>query len=96
MSSKPFTVTRAEARDLKRRSEEMDRKGGGIPHEVVRARWLNKLGRELREMIRTYDGTAREAKKVLQALLIAEQEGVPDLAEIRRTLAVKMSRKRAA
>ena len=47
-------------------------------------------------MVRDYDGTAREAKKLLECILIAEEEGVPDVAEIRRALAVKLGRKRAA
>ncbi len=94
--SKAFTVTRAEARELKRRSEEMERRGGGIPYAVVRAKWLAKLGRELREMVRQYDGSARGAKKLLECILIAEEEGVPDVAEIRRELAAKLGRKRAA
>ena len=94
--SKPFTLSKAEARELRRRSEEMDRRGGGIPFAVVHAKWLAKMGRELREMVRAYDGSAREAKKLLECILIAEEEGVRDVAEIRHELAVKLGRKRAA
>ena len=94
--SKYFTVSKAEARELKRRSEEMDRRGGGIPLAVVEAKWLAKLGRELRQMVRAYDGSAREAKKLLECILIAEEEGLPDVADIRRELAQKLGRKRAA
>ena len=94
--SKYFTISKAEARELKRRAEEMDRRGGGIPFAVFRAKWLVKLGRELREMVREYDGTARSAKKLLECILIAEEEGVADVAEIRHALAVKLGRKRAA
>jgi hypothetical protein len=94
--TKPFTVTRAEARELKRRSRDMDVRGGGISHAVVHAKWLAKLGRELREMVRTYDGSGREAKKLLEALLIAEQEGVPNVSAIRHELALKMEKRRAA
>jgi hypothetical protein len=94
--TKRVTMSRAEAREIKRRSDVMERKGGGIPHEIVHARWLAKLGRELREMVRTYDGSAREAKKLLEAVLIAEEEGLPDVAEIRHDLATKLGRKRAA
>jgi hypothetical protein len=96
MASRYFTVSKAEARELKRRSEEWDRRGWGIPLAVVEARWLAKLGRELRQMVRAYDGSAREAKKLLECILIAEQEGLPDVAEIRRELAAKLGRKRAA
>jgi hypothetical protein len=94
--SKYSTLSKAEARELKRRSEEWDRRGGGIPFAVVHTRWLAKMGRELRQMVRQYDGSAREAKKLLECILIAEEEGVPDVAEIRHELAVKLGRKRAA
>jgi hypothetical protein len=94
--SKYFTITKAEAREFKRRSEELDRRGGGIPFAVVEARWRAKLGRELRQMVRAYDGSAREAKKLLECILIAEEEGVLDVAEIRHELAAKLGRKRAA
>jgi hypothetical protein len=94
--SRRDTVSRTEARELKRRSDDLERRGGGIPHSLVRGRWLAKLGRELREMVRTYDGSGREAKKLLEAVLIAEQEGLPDVAEIRRELAAKLGRRRAA
>ena len=93
--SKPFTVSKAEARELRRRSEEMDRRGGGVPSPSSRE-WLAKLGRELRQMVRAYDGSAREAKKLLECILIAEEEGLPDVAEIRHELAVKLGRRRAA
>ena len=96
MASRYFTVSKAEALELKRRSEEWDRRGWGIPHAVVEARLLARLGRELRQMVREYDGSAREAKKLLEYILIAEEEGVPDVAEIRHTLALKLGRKRAA
>jgi len=96
---KPFTVSKAEARELKRRADELDRRGGGIPLAVVHAKWLAKLGRELRQMVRAYDGSAREAKKLLECILIAEEEGLPEVAEIRHELAGKvgkLGRKRAA
>ena len=94
--SKHFTLSKAEARELKRRSEEWDRRGWGIPLAVVHKKWLARLARELRQMVRAYDGSAREAKKLLECLLIAEEEGAPDVAEIRHELAMKLGRKRAA
>jgi len=94
--SKYFSISRAEARELKRRSDEADRRGGAIPFAIVRAKWLAKLGRELRQMVRAYDGSPREAKKLLECILIAEEEGLPDVAEIRHELALKLERKRAA
>jgi hypothetical protein len=96
MSPKVGSVTRDEARELKRRSEELDRRRG-IPHAVVRAKWVAKLGRELREMVRAYDGSARKARELLEAILVAEAEGVTGIDEIRRQLAAKVNRlKRAA
>ena len=62
----------------------------------MEARWLVKLGRELRQMVRAYDGSAREAKKLLECLLIAEEEGLPGVGEIRHELALKLERKRAS
>src|SRR5215831_19013488 len=96
MASRYFTISKAEALELKRRSDEWDRRGWGIPFEVVEARWLARMGRELRQMVRAYDGSAREAKKLLECILIAEEEGLPEVAEIRHELAAKLGRKRAA
>jgi hypothetical protein len=90
------TVTRTEARELKKRSEKLRRNGGGIPHEAVRQAWLVELERELRRMVRTYDGSARKARELLQALLIAEEEGVAAVAALRHQLAGRIVRKRAA
>ena len=59
----------------------------------MQARWLVKLGRELRQMVKAYDGSAREAKKLLECLLIAEEEGLPGVGEIRHELALKLERK---
>jgi hypothetical protein len=94
--SRPATVTRPEARELKRRSEKLRRQGGGVPHAVVRRQWLEEMERELRTMVRAYDGSARKARALLEALLIAEEEGVAAVAEIRHQLAGKMAKKRAA
>jgi hypothetical protein len=93
--SRPFTVTRAEARELKRRSERM-RREGGIPHEVVRKEWLAEMQRELRSMVRNYDGSARRGRELLEALIIAEEEGVRAVSEIRHELGEKIRRSRAA
>ena len=86
--SRPFTVTRAEARELKRRSERV-RREGGIPHEVVRREWLAEMERELRSMVRAYDGSARKGRELLEALIIAEEEGVRAVSEIRHELGEK-------
>ena len=93
--SRPFTVTSAEARELKRRSERM-RREGGIPHEVVRREWLAEMERELRSMVRNYDGSARRGRELLEALIIAEEEGVRAVSEIRHELGEKIRKRKAA
>ncbi len=93
--SRPFTVTRAEARELKRRSDKL-RREGGIPHETVRRKWLADMERELRAMVDAYDGSARKGRELLEALIIAEEEGVRTVAEIRHDLGDKIRRRKAA
>jgi hypothetical protein len=93
--SRPFTVTRAEARELKRRSDKV-RRDGGIPHEVVRREWLVEMERELRSMVRAYDGSARKGRELLEALIIAEEEGVGAVSEIRHELGEKIRKRKAA
>ena len=93
--SRPFTVTRAEARELKRRSQKV-RRGGGIPHAVVRREWLAEMERELRSMVRAYDGSARRGRELLEALIVAEEEGVRAVSEIRHELGEKIRKRKAA
>ena len=47
MSDKPFTLTRAEARELRRRSERV-RRTGGVPHAEVVAEMRRDMDRDLR------------------------------------------------
>lgn len=93
--SRPFTVTRPEARELKRRSERM-RREGGVPHEIVRREWLAEMERELRLMVRNCDDSARRGRELLEALIIAEEEGVRAVSEIRHELGEKIRRRKAA
>jgi len=95
MSRRPFTVTRAEARELKRRSDRI-RREGGIPHDVVRRKWLAEMERELRAMVNAYDGSARKGRELLEALIIAEEEGLKAVAEIRHDLGGRIRRRKAA
>lgn len=95
MKAKPFTVSPALARQLKRIGERMSREGG-IPHEVIVRRMREDMARELRRMVAAYDGSARKAKELLEAFLIAEAERVPGVAELRRALAEKLSKRIAA
>jgi hypothetical protein len=97
MSRKPFTVTQSEARELKRIDEKMSR-DGGIPHATVRKEWLAEMAVELRRLAKTFERTGRGAKDLLEALVVAETEGVDAsvLTEIRRELGEKVRRRRAA
>jgi len=97
MSNKPATVSRALARELKRIDEKMSREGG-IPHEVVRQEWLADMATELRKMVDAFERTGRGAKDLLEALVIAETEGVDAalLADIRRELGHRVKKRRVA
>ncbi|HXU80946.1 MAG TPA: hypothetical protein VN914_06085 [Polyangia bacterium] len=85
------------AKQLKRIDQSMSREGG-IPHQVVRDRWLADMAIELRKMARSYERTGRGAKELLEGLVIAEAEGLDPvlLASIRRGLADKARKRRAA
>lgn len=93
--SKPFTVTRAEARELKRRADKMDRQGG-VPFETVRKEWLEDMKVELQGMAKAYRRTGKGAKELLEALLIAEVEGAPGVTEIRHALGETVRKRKAA
>jgi hypothetical protein len=95
MSNKSFTVSPALARQLKRIADRMSREGG-IPDAVIHRDWLEDMARELKRMVAAYDGSPRKAKELLEAFLIAEAEGVRGVAELRRSLAGKLSRRKAA
>jgi hypothetical protein len=72
------------------------RREGGIPHDVVRREWLAEMERTLRSMVRSYDGSARQGRKLLEALIIAEEEGVRAVSAIRHELGEKIRRRKAA
>jgi len=95
MRIKPFRGSRALRRELERISERMDREGG-IPHAVIVQRCLDEMARELKKMVTAYDGSPRKAKELLEAFLICEADGVPGVAELRRSLAGKLTRRKAA
>lgn len=97
MSNKLTAVTRAQARELKRIADKISREGG-TPHAVVRQEWLADMAAELRKMVDTFERTGRGAKDLLEALVIAETEGVDAhlLAEIRRELGHRVKKRRVA
>ena len=47
-------------------------------------------------MVAAYDGSPRKAKELLEAFLIAEREGVRGVTELRRSLAGKLGKRKAA
>jgi hypothetical protein len=96
--SKPFTVTKAQARELKRIAERMARERGGVSLEVVRNKMLADMATELRRMARVYGRTGKGAKELLDALSLAEVEGVDPstLAAIRKELGERVRKRKAA
>jgi hypothetical protein len=90
----PPAATRTEARDLERHRGTLRRIGGGIPHAVVRRHWLAEMERDLGAMARDYQGDAQAARRLLEALLVAEEEGVAGLVRIRRELGARIRRRR--
>ena len=94
---KPWTVSLEEARELARRDAEA-RANGGIPHAEVVAEMLADMEVELGQMVANYDGSPARARELLEALVIAEEEGVPapTCAKIRHDLAVRIRTLHAA
>lgn len=88
---KPWTVTSEEARELARRDAETRAKGG-IPHSQVVAKMLADMARELDRMVATYDGSPARARELLEALVIAEEEGLAAVvcAKVRHDLAARI------
>ena len=94
---KPWTVSPEEARELAKRDVEARAKGG-IPHTEVVRKMLADMELELCRMVTAYDGSPARARVLLEALLLAEEEGVPasSCAKIRHDLAVRIRHLRAA
>ena len=81
--------TPEEGRELTKRLEQM-RAGGGVPHAVVHQEMLDDMERDLRQMVRDYDGTNGRAKELLEALVIARENGVKACDDIERELAHRL------
>jgi hypothetical protein len=90
-------VSRKEAKLLRKRSDEMDRKGGGLPLAEVERRMLADMIAELHRMARAYDGSPRRAKELLDAILTAQEEGISSevFAAIRREAAASLKQRAA-
>ena len=81
--------TPEEGRELSKRLAEM-RSGGGVPHAVVQREMLDDMERDLRQMVSNYDGSNGQAKELLEALVIARENGVKACDEIEHELAQRL------
>ena len=87
--------TAAEGRELARRLAEM-REKGGVPHAEVERETREDMEKDLRQMVRAYKGSPRQAKDLLEALVIARDYGVTACDEIERELAERLRKPSAA
>jgi hypothetical protein len=87
--SKPFTLTRAEALELRRRDERINRTGG-IPHAEVVAQMRRDMDRELRAMVRAYRHPGRKLTEIMECMAIARGEGI-DISEVWTSLLDKIA-----
>jgi|KBSMisStandDraft_5_1062788.scaffolds.fasta_scaffold533369_2 hypothetical protein len=87
--------TAAEGRELSRRLAKM-RETGGIPHAEVERETREDMEKDLRQMVRAYKGSPRQAKALLEALVIAREYGVTACDEIEGELAERLRKRRAA
>jgi hypothetical protein len=94
---KPWAISAEEARELARRDAET-RASGGIPHEDVVRKMIADMERDLCRMVAEYDGSPARSLELLEALAIAEEEGVPpsSCAKIRHEHAVRIRELHAA
>jgi hypothetical protein len=85
----PEEYSPEEGRELAGRLDEV-RATGGAPHATIRQEMLDDMERDLRRMVNEYDGTAGRAKELLEALVIARENGVKACDELEQELAVKL------
>lgn len=88
MSRRP-QYTPEEGRELSKRLEQM-RSTGGVAHAAVHQEMLDDMERDLRQMVRDYDGTDSRGRELLEALVIARESGVQACDEIEHELALKL------
>jgi len=72
------------------------RETGGVPHAEIVSETRKAMERDLRKMVSGYRGSARQAKELLEALVVAREYGVNACDEIERELAARLRRTRAA
>ena len=81
--------TAEHGRELARRLEQM-RATGGVSHDAVVRQMLDDMEHDLRQMVRDYVGSEAHAKELLEALVIARENGVAACDEIELELARRL------
>ncbi|HEY7375848.1 MAG TPA: hypothetical protein VIF57_27060 [Polyangia bacterium] len=93
--SRPFRVTRAQARELGRIKERTQRQGG-TPHDQVVRRMHARMTRDLRRLVKAYKHPSRGITDILELLALSRAEGIDVTTEIDELLAKIASKARAA
>lgn len=89
--SRRSEYTPEEGRELTKRLAEVRAKGG-VPHAAVHREMLEDMETELRRMVREYDGSDGQAKELLEALVIARENGLEACDELEHELAHRVRR----
>jgi hypothetical protein len=89
VSARNPDYTAEHGRELARRLEQMRAKGG-ISQEAVHRQMLEDMERDLRQMVNDYDGSNARAKELLEALVIARENGVAACDELELELARRL------
>jgi hypothetical protein len=66
------------------------RNGESVPHAAVQQQMLEDMERDLRQMVRDYDGSEPAAKQLLEALVVARESGVKACDELEHELAIRL------
>jgi hypothetical protein len=93
--TRSFRVTRAQARELREIKDRTAHKGG-TPHAEVVRRMHERMGRELRRMVKAYRHPAPEINEILELLALSRAEGLDVAAPLDELLAKIAVKARAA
>lgn len=91
----PFSVTRAQARELHRIKERTERHGG-TPHDEIVRRMHERMARDLRRLVKAYKHPAPEINEILELLALSRAEGLDVAAPLDDLLAKIAVKARAA
>ena len=95
MSGKAFRVTQAQVREL-RQIRDKTARAGGISHDDVVRRMHERMGRELRRMVRTYRHPSPDINGILELLALSRAEGLDVSAQMDDLLGKIAAKARAA